>query len=147
MIMTVSALPARTGTRLNGGYGSALAGKEARFEGPFPVEIAPLARELNALLQSNREIIERARVQVGNLAHALKTPLSVITNESRATEGQLANGLVWQILCRLSWRGVITDRLSGGLGRAGKAEAHRVEAERHQRQRIKFAILRNKVSR
>ena len=47
----------------------------------FPVEIAPLARETNALLEANREIVERARTHVGNLAHALKTPLSVIVNE------------------------------------------------------------------
>ncbi len=37
--------------------------------------------ELNALIQSNQDIVERARTQVGNLAHALKTPLAVITNE------------------------------------------------------------------
>jgi signal transduction histidine kinase len=65
-------------------------GKEARFEGPFPVEIAPLAAELNAVLKSNQDVVERARTQVGNLAHALKTPLSVITNEARASDGPLA---------------------------------------------------------
>ena len=63
------------------------AASETRFEGPFPAEIEPLAKELNALLESNQEIIERARTQVGNLAHALKTPLSVITNEARANRG------------------------------------------------------------
>ncbi len=51
-------------------------------EGEFPVEIAPLARETNALIDANREIVERARTHVGNLAHALKTPLSVIVNEA-----------------------------------------------------------------
>ncbi len=50
----------------------------------FPVEIAPLARETNALIDANREIVERARTHVGNLAHALKTPLSVIMNEATA---------------------------------------------------------------
>ncbi len=71
-------------------------GKEARFEGPFPAEIAPLARELNALLESNQQIIERARTQVGNLAHALKTPLSVITNEARANRGPFADKITEQ---------------------------------------------------
>jgi len=66
-------------------------GREQRFEGPFPAEIEPLARELNALISSNQAIIERARTHVGNLAHALKTPLSVITNEARANEGPLAD--------------------------------------------------------
>ena len=59
-------------------------GKAEKLEGPFPVEIAPLARETNALLESNREIVERARTHVGNLAHALKTPLSVMMNEADA---------------------------------------------------------------
>jgi signal transduction histidine kinase len=57
-------------------------GTAERLDGEFPVEIAPLARETNALLESNREIVDRARTHVGNLAHALKTPLSVIVNEA-----------------------------------------------------------------
>jgi signal transduction histidine kinase len=57
-------------------------GRAERLEGAFPVEIAPLARETNALLEANREIVERARTHVGNLAHAIKTPLSVIVNEA-----------------------------------------------------------------
>src|ERR1700733_3996929 len=59
-------------------------GRAERLEGEFPVEIAPLARETNALIDANREIVERARTHVGNLAHALKTPLSVIVNEAAA---------------------------------------------------------------
>jgi signal transduction histidine kinase len=58
------------------------AGTAERLEGGFPVEIAPLARETNALIEANREIVERARTHVGNLAHALKTPLSVLINEA-----------------------------------------------------------------
>lgn len=65
-------------------------GSEKRLGGSYPAEIEPLVRELNALLESNHQIIERARTQVGNLAHALKTPLSVITNEVRAGKGVLA---------------------------------------------------------
>jgi signal transduction histidine kinase len=60
------------------------AGTAERLEGSFPVEIAPLARETNALIDANREIVERARTHVGNLAHALKTPLSVMINEAAA---------------------------------------------------------------
>jgi signal transduction histidine kinase len=60
------------------------AGSAERLGGKFPVEIAPLARETNALIDANREIVERARTHVGNLAHALKTPLSVIVNEASA---------------------------------------------------------------
>ena len=57
-------------------------GSAERLAGQFPEEIAPLARETNALIDANKEIVERARTHVGNLAHALKTPLSVIVNEA-----------------------------------------------------------------
>ncbi|WP_348640548.1 ATP-binding protein [Chelativorans sp. Marseille-P2723] len=60
------------------------AGTAERLSGPFPAEIEPLAEETNALIESNRRIIERARTQVGNLAHSLKTPLAVLMNEGRA---------------------------------------------------------------
>jgi signal transduction histidine kinase len=59
-------------------------GRAERLVGIFPVEIALLAREANALIDANREIVERARTHVGNLAHAIKTPLSVIVNEASA---------------------------------------------------------------
>src|ERR1700716_1083815 len=64
-------------------------GRAERLEGEFPVEIAPLARETNALIDANREIVERARTHVGNLAHAIKTPLSVIVNEAAARSADL----------------------------------------------------------
>ena len=41
---------------------------------------------MNLLIETNREILERARTQVGNLAHALKTPLSIIVNEVGASD-------------------------------------------------------------
>lgn len=59
-------------------------GKAQRLDGDLPSEIAPLAEETNALIDSNRRIVERARTQVGNLAHSLKTPLAVLLNEGRA---------------------------------------------------------------
>ncbi len=57
-------------------------GEAEKLDAPLPTEIEPLKVELNALIDSNQDIIERARTQVGNLAHALKTPLAVITNEA-----------------------------------------------------------------
>ena len=66
-------------------------GESERIEGHFPEDLAPLAGELNLLISSNREILERARTQVGNLAHALKTPLSVLINEARNEHSPLAD--------------------------------------------------------
>ncbi len=72
------------------------AGEAEKLTGRPPDEIMPLQDELNALIQSNRDIVERARTHVGNLAHALKTPLSVITNEAREQKGPLADKVVEQ---------------------------------------------------
>lgn len=65
-------------------------GKLHRLEGHYPVEIAPLAEELNALLDHNQEVVERQRTHVGNLAHALKTPLSVMLAEAGSDLNPLA---------------------------------------------------------
>ena len=62
------------------------AGEAERLQGDFPREIQPLANEINALIDSNRRIVERARMQVGNLAHSLKTPIAVLLNEARVLE-------------------------------------------------------------
>ena len=70
--------------RITGGLAAIRSGTAERLAGKFPEEIAPLARETNALIEANREIVERARTHVGNLAHALKTPLSVMVNEAAA---------------------------------------------------------------
>jgi len=71
-------------------------GEAEQLQGEQPEEIRPLQQELNALIQSNREIVDRARTHVGNLAHALKTPLSVISNEARAHEGPLSSKVIEQ---------------------------------------------------
>jgi signal transduction histidine kinase len=71
-------------------------GRAQKLEGSFPAEIAPLAEELNALLAHNAEVVQRARTHVGNLAHGLKTPLSVLTNEAALTKGPLADAVMKQ---------------------------------------------------
>ncbi len=71
-------------------------GRAERLAGSFPAEIAPLAEELNALIDHNAEVLERSRTQVGNLAHALKTPLSVLANEAAASPGPLADTVMRQ---------------------------------------------------
>lgn len=66
-------------------------GRAERVEGEYPTEIQPLGDELNSLLDHSREVVERARTHVGNLAHALKTPVAVLINESRSNSGALAD--------------------------------------------------------
>ncbi|MCF8474789.1 MAG: HAMP domain-containing histidine kinase [Emcibacter sp.] len=65
-------------------------GEEGHLPTDFPTEIQPLADELNKLLDHNNQIIERSRTQVGNLAHALKTPLAVLLNESEMHKGKFS---------------------------------------------------------
>ncbi len=71
-------------------------GGAVKLEGDLPLEIEPLQSELNALIDSNQNIIDRARTQVGNLAHALKTPLAVITNEAHEHKGPFADKVIEQ---------------------------------------------------
>ena len=57
-------------------------GTRQKLSEDYPAEVRPLADELNKLLEHNRQVVERARTHVGNLAHALKTPLAVLRNEA-----------------------------------------------------------------
>ena len=65
-------------------------GKAERLAGVYPSELEPVAQELNALLSHNQEVVARQRTHVGNLAHALKTPLSVMQAEAERHPGDLA---------------------------------------------------------
>ncbi|MGF1462058.1 MAG: sensor histidine kinase [Maricaulaceae bacterium] len=66
-------------------------GRAERLAGGYPSELAPLAAELNSLLDHSREVVERARTHVGNLAHALKTPISVLSTEVERQDSALAD--------------------------------------------------------
>ncbi|MDE2016960.1 MAG: sensor histidine kinase [Hyphomicrobiales bacterium] len=76
--------------RLQQGVARIRHGDAERLSGEFPSDIAPLADELNLLMDTNREVVERSRTHVGNLAHALKTPLSVLVNEADSGSPALA---------------------------------------------------------
>ncbi len=66
-------------------------GKANRVDGTYPSEIAPLAGELNSLIDHNRDIVERARTHVANLAHGLKTPIAVLQNEAESSRSGLSD--------------------------------------------------------
>jgi signal transduction histidine kinase len=76
--------------RIRRGLAAIRIGQAKRLEGDYPEEIRPLADELNALLDHNEVVVERARTHVGNLAHGLKTPIAVLTNEASRSKGALA---------------------------------------------------------
>jgi signal transduction histidine kinase len=69
-------------------------GMRARVDERLPVEIAPMAEELNDLLAHNEKQAEEARRHAGNLAHALKTPLTVVMNEATAQSPDLAQTVI-----------------------------------------------------
>lgn len=65
-------------------------GHAAELSGNFPQELQPLVAEFNHVLAQNTEMVERARTQAGNLAHALRTPLTLLANAAAPEEGALA---------------------------------------------------------
>ena len=67
------------------------AGRTSRVSSAMPVEVAPMVEELNALIAHNERQAEEARRHAGNLAHALKTPLTVIMNAATAGADDLAD--------------------------------------------------------
>lgn len=91
-------------------------GEAQRLEGRFPAEIAPLAIELNSLIEHSAEVVGRARTHVANLAHFLKTPLSVLVTEADAHPGPLSDSVKKQV-------GVMRRQVDHYLTRARTAGA------------------------
>ncbi|MEP3280148.1 MAG: sensor histidine kinase [Stappiaceae bacterium] len=105
--------------RMSASLAAVRRGDEQRVDEDLPSEIAPLASELNALIVSNREIVERSRTHVGNLAHALKTPLSVITNEAAPQKSAFGKKVAEQAA-------LMRDQINHHLERARMAAQRRV---------------------
>jgi signal transduction histidine kinase len=84
MVAAVALLQVRIGLeplhQLQRDIASVRRGDSDRLGSEYPAELQPVAQELNALVDHNREVVERARRHVGNLAHALKTPIAVLKN-------------------------------------------------------------------
>jgi signal transduction histidine kinase len=86
-------------------------GETDRLTGSFSAEVEPLAREINALLDHNAAVVDRARTHVGNLAHALKTPIAVLTNEAAGRAGDFAQTVAGQV-------GIMKEQVEHHLSRA-----------------------------
>jgi signal transduction histidine kinase len=100
-------------------------GAASRLEGRFPAEIAPLAVELNSLIEHSSEVVGRARTHVSNLAHFLKTPLTVLATEAEANPGVLADTVKRQV-------GTMRRQIDHYLTRARTAGAVNVLGNRTQ---------------
>ncbi|MFP5466623.1 MAG: sensor histidine kinase [Gammaproteobacteria bacterium] len=99
-------------------------GRAQRIEGRFPAEVQPLIDEFHAVLERQEASLERARTQAGNLAHALKTPLAVLTNAaSQQPESALATTVNEQVQAarrHIDWH----------LARSRVAATHRLPGQR-----------------
>jgi signal transduction histidine kinase len=97
-VALVTALQVRVGLaplrKLTGDIADVRRGQAERLTGDYAAELQPVAHELNALVDHNREVVERARRHVGNLAHALKTPIAVLKNA--AGDGKADDGVMRQ---------------------------------------------------
>lgn len=76
--------------QLRARLGALREGRERRIEGSYPAEVQPLVDDLNALLEHREQLVERAMAKAGDLAHGLKTPLAVLSQEAAlaSTAGQ-----------------------------------------------------------
>jgi len=61
-------------------------GSGSRVEGTYPTEVQPLVNDLNALLEQRERVVRRALAKAGDLAHGLKTPLAVLSQEAEQFE-------------------------------------------------------------
>lgn len=83
--------------RLRSALAELRAGRRERLKGDWPAEVRPLVEDFDAVLDHSAQILERARTQAGNLAHALKTPISVLANEADAQADPLAETVRQQV--------------------------------------------------
>lgn len=117
-LLTVTLFQVRFGLlplrRIEEGLAEIRSGTATELDDRLPAEIEPLQAELNALIKSNQDIVDRARTQVGNLAHALKTPLAVITNEAREDKSAFGGKVAEQAQ-------IMRDQVSHYLDRARMA--------------------------
>lgn len=65
------------------------AGQTGSLPRPAVRELEPVADEVNRLIETNQRTVQRARAHVGNLAHALKTPLAVLRNRASPADAPL----------------------------------------------------------
>ena len=95
-------------------------GQTALLADHVPQEIAPLVREINSLVSTVERRLQRSRHAVGDLAHALKTPLAVLTQLITHPTVRADHDLHHQIQQQLT---AIQERMHKELARARLAGA------------------------
>jgi signal transduction histidine kinase len=93
-------------------------GRAMRLEGAYPREVAPVADAMNAVLDHDASMIARARTELGNLAHSLKTPLAVLRVETSGTPDTAVCQEQVRIMTRL-----VEHHLARAAARAGSERA------------------------
>lgn len=112
-----------------------------QLDGPFPMEIKPLIDDFNKVLAQNAEVVARARSHAGNLAHALKTPLSVMVNaantvyDKNPAASELAHLVIDQV-------GIARQQVDYHLARAQVAAASRLPGARTAVQPVVEGLVR-----
>ena len=112
--------------KIRSAIASMRSGQQQRVVEPMPNEVTPMVDELNELLEHNEKQAEEARRHAGNLAHALKTPLTVIMNSATAKAPDLADTVIRE-------SGVMRRQVDHHLARA-RAVGRRGHA--HSRARV-----------
>ena len=76
-------------------------GRDRRIVGAYPAEVQPLVNDLNTLLESREQAVRRAIAKAGDLAHGLKTPLTILAHEAEraktAGQSELAAAIAQQV--------------------------------------------------
>lgn len=75
--------------RLRADLAAVRGGRAQTLDGRYPQELQPLVAEFNHVLTENAEMVQRARTQAGNLAHAVHTPLAVLDNAAASGDPEL----------------------------------------------------------
>ena len=118
--------------------GAVRSGQRERLEGRFPNEVQPLVDDFNGELERRAEVVTRARHQAGNLAHALKTPLAVMSQAAqRAQPPEVALAQVVDEQVQLARR-----HIDWHLARARAAAAHGLPGTRTPVRPVLDSLLR-----
>lgn len=102
-------------------------GRTPRLQGRFPAEVQPLIDDFNGVLDRNAEVVERARTQAGNLAHALKTPLAVLDQAASHPETSGTTPLAMLVKDQV---GLARRHIDWHLKRSRVAAAQRLPGQR-----------------